>query len=119
MKRALLVIVMFLYANVLLAQTRFTIDDLIYEVTGVGEVEVHDFIGEYDFDDDIVINIPQKVTNEETEYNVTAIGDSAFYSHSNIDEVILPNGIISIGNYGFYWCNMMAPIILPNSVKTI
>lgn len=119
MKRALLVIVMFLCANVLLAQTRFTIDDLIYEVTGVGEVEVHDFIGEYDFDDDIVINIPQKVTNEETEYNVTAIGDSAFYSHSNIDEVILPNGIISIGNYGFYWCNMMAPIILPNSVKTI
>ena len=47
------------------------------------------------------IIIPPKVTYESVEYDVTIIGDNAFYQSSGLTTIDIPNSVISIGNDAF------------------
>ncbi|MFI3263277.1 MAG: leucine-rich repeat protein [Rikenellaceae bacterium] len=49
----------------------------------------------------------------------TLIADSAFYSCSNLESVILPSSITSIGNDAFCYCDNLHSIRIPSSVTTI
>ncbi len=55
----------------------------------------------------------------EQEYNVTALGSSAFSSNKNITTVTVPNSIASIGDYCFNYCSKLESITIPSSVTSI
>ncbi|MEG1923836.1 MAG: leucine-rich repeat domain-containing protein, partial [Clostridia bacterium] len=63
--------------------------------------------------------IPSKVTINNVEYNVTSIGNRAFYNCSNLSSVTLPSSVTSIGDSTFYGCHSLSSITLPNSLTTI
>ena len=50
---------------------------------------------------------------------VTAIGDCAFSSCSNLTAITIPNSVTIIGNYSFWKCHNLNFISLPNSVVRI
>ena len=56
-----------------------------------------------------VIKIPAKVT---------VIGDYAFY-RSDVEEVILPNGLKTIGEAAFYQCSRLKKISFPEKLERI
>ncbi len=53
------------------------------------------------------------------ENGVTRIGDGAFSSCTNLENVTLPEGITVIGGHAFYLCASLTYITLPNSVTYI
>lgn len=48
-----------------------------------------------------ILTIPEKVTIDNITYDVTIIGEGAFYSSYNLNELIIPESIDSIGNRAF------------------
>jgi len=116
MKRTLLLICTLLCANVLLAQTTFTIGDLTYGVisTNPPQAEVHDANLSI-----TTANIPETVTYNETTYSVTSIEEWAFYNCSSLTSVTIANSVISIGNDAFYNCSSLTYISIGNSLTYI
>ncbi|MDE5607532.1 MAG: leucine-rich repeat protein [Muribaculaceae bacterium] len=64
------------------------------------------------------ITIPDKVSYDNEEYTVSAIGESAFRSCSYMTSISLPNTLVSIGNEAFFWCKLSS-VTIPDAVKTI
>lgn len=64
------------------------------------------------------ITIPQTVEHEGTVYTVTALGNSAFESNTNVTSLNLPATIRSIGAYCFYNCRFTT-LQLPDSLRSI
>lgn len=62
--------------------------------------------------------IPESVTYKGLSYNVTSIGQFAFYN-SEVTSVSLPNGIISIGDRSFAKSASMTSCDLPQTVTSI
>ncbi len=101
------------------AQTTFTVDKLNYVVnedgataTVTGHVDSYEAQGE--------VNIPEKVQFDEKEYVVTAIGTSAFESHTLLTKLTLPNTLTKIGDAAFQYCqNIEGELVIPNSVTVI
>ena len=116
MKRTLLLICTLLCANMLFAQTTFTIGDLTYGVisTNPPQVEVHDANLSI-----TTANIPETVTYNETTYSVTSIEEWAFYNCSSLTSVTIANSVISIGNNAFYNCRSLTYISIGNSLTYI
>ena len=48
------------------------------------------------------VNIPEKVTYNEVEYDVTTISDNAFYGCSDLTSITIPSSITIIGKEAFY-----------------
>ena len=65
------------------------------------------------------IEIPTTVQHNDTSYNVTSIGEEAFYGYSGLTSVTIPNSVTSIGDYAFYGCSGVTSITIPNSVTSI
>ncbi len=92
----------------------FTVDGVSYSViSGTSTVEVSS--GNYSGD----IVIPEKVVNNDVEYTVARIGNSAFYYCYAVTNVTLPNTITSIGESAFEFCVRLGSITIPESVTTI
>lgn len=82
----------------------FESDGIYYTITGSNTVSV--VSGDYAYEGDITI--PSYVGLGGKTYLVTAIGEEAFKS-TNIENVVLPEGLLIIGNNAFY----------QSSIKTI
>lgn len=65
-----------------------------------------------------VITIPKVVTYENISFNVTAIGEKAFYN-SSVSIVYLPEGITKVKKSGFQNCYSMTKCDLPESLTYI
>ena len=65
------------------------------------------------------IVIPSQVEFNGKKYDVTSIGESAFYGCSGLTSVTIPNSVTSIGNYAFGGCSGLTSVIIPNSVTSI
>ena len=65
------------------------------------------------------ITIPTTIEYDGEVYDVTAIGDNAFYDCKNITSVTIGNSVESIGHYAFAGCGRLASLTIPNSVGTI
>ena len=66
-----------------------------------------------------IINIPSTVVYNGNTYNVTSIGNYAFYQCTGLYSVVIPNSITSIGYYAFYSCSNLMNITIPNSITSI
>ena len=51
--------------------------------------------------------------------NTKFIGYSAFSSHSNLQEISIPDGVISIGASAFRDCSVLTTVTIPDSVTSI
>ena len=65
------------------------------------------------------ITIPEKVSYGGKTYNVTSIGEKAFYGCKNVTSVTLPNSVTSIGKEAFDCCYDLSKINIPESVTSI
>lgn len=59
------------------------------------------------------------VETKETTYNVTSIGNEAFYNCPELTSITIPNSITSIGNEAFYACNLDYIYVEGNNPATI
>ena len=89
------------------------------EVTYFGELSDNDYIYQNWSNLSGVISIPEKVTYNGVEYQVTAVGPYAMTGASKITSITLPNSITSIGEGAFATCNGITSISMGNNVKTI
>ncbi len=65
-------------------------------------------------------------SDEDTEINnlvipegITSIGDYAFYGASGLTSITIPNSVTSIGTYAFQNCSGLTSVTIPNSVTSI
>ena len=66
-----------------------------------------------------VIVIPSSADYNNHAYNVTGIGEWAFYNCSSLTSVTIPNSVTSIGKCTFYGCSSLTSVMIPNSVISI
>ena len=64
-------------------------------------------------------NIPETVTYNNTDYNVTGISALAFDGCHELTSVTIGNGVTSIGLRAFENCSLITSIIIPAGVTTI
>ncbi len=65
------------------------------------------------------IEIPNTVQINGTIYNVTSIGDYAFYGCYSLERIVIPNSVKSIGECAFQYCYSLERIEIPASVTSI
>ena len=63
--------------------------------------------------------IPSKVTYGEDSYEVTSIGEYAFYQCNSLTSVTIPSSVTEIGGYTFYECYSLAEVTIPDGVTEI
>ena len=100
------------------AQT-FYLDGLYYRLrnnTVANEVEVTKPMGSNTYTGDIVV--PATIKFLDVTYDVTRIGESAFYDKDDVTSVTLPASVNSIGSNAFYSCGGITTLDL-KGVKTI
>ncbi len=90
----------------------FTVDGIYYTISG-SNVSVAS--GAYTG----AITIPASVTYNSITYPVTAIGNMAFASCSNLTSVSIPSSVTAIGNDAFYRCTGLTSLVIPTSVTSI
>lgn len=89
--------------------TSETYENFLYE-----EQEKGIRIIQYDGNETLV-KVPETIDGK----NVTIIGKEAFYQQSNIETVILPQGLKVIEDSAFYRCYSLKNIAIPKQVKEI
>lgn len=65
------------------------------------------------------VNIPEIVYYDGVTYNVTSIGESAFYNCSNLTWITIPNSVTTIEDRAFSNCTGLTYIVIPEYVTTI
>ena len=65
------------------------------------------------------VNIPASVTYDGVTYNVTSIGNNAFYGCRGLTSITIPNSVTSIESGAFLYCSGLTSITIPNSVTSI
>ena len=90
------------------------IDDIYYNFSGTEAAVTY---GDKQYTGSVVI--PSSVTYEEQTYNVTSIGDEAFWACRDLTSITIPNSVTSIGWHAFENCSGLTSIITPNSVTSI
>ena len=63
--------------------------------------------------------IPAKVSYDGADYNVTSIGESAFYNCIGLTSITIPYSVTSIEYSAFQGCSGLTSITIPNSVTSI
>ena len=92
----------------------FNSSKLIAEVTYRGSSQTS-YSNEYSG----AVTIPSTVTYEGKTYNVTGIGDVAFYRCYSLTSVTIPNSVTSIGVGAFCGCTSLTSVYIPNGVTSI
>lgn len=102
----------------------FEIDGIYYNIIKdkTNEVEVT-FKGQkfnsYDNEYTGSVNVPEKITYEGNEYNVTTIGEYAFCECDSLISVSLPKTTTTIKEDAFAKCTSISTITIPENVCTI
>ena len=65
------------------------------------------------------VNIPTSIVYGGITYEVTQIGEWAFYNCSDLTSITIPNSVTSIRTNAFRGCSGLTSVTIPNSVITI
>jgi BspA type Leucine rich repeat region (6 copies)/Secretion system C-terminal sorting domain len=116
MKTKIIIVVAFLCSLYSFGQvgTVFTAGGLKFKITGVTTVEVS-----ANTNINGVVQVPQTTTYNGVNYEVTTIGERAFFNCVGLKSVTIPNSVNNIGLNAFYNCTGLTMVVIPNSVKTI
>ena len=97
----------------------FEVDGICYNYLDGNNVEVtnNNSINAEKYSGEVII--PSTVTYKGTTYNVTSIGDWAFFQCSSLSSITIPNSVTSIGERAFSQCSALSSITIPNSVTSI
>ena len=113
--RHLFTVLLLLCGTVAFAESA-VIDGITYELITKGK-QAKVVAGDTKYRGYIVI--PESVEYNGATYNVTIIGDKAFYDCYDLKSVVIPNSVTSIGNDVFYYCSGLTSIEIGNSVTSI
>ncbi len=97
------------------AGTSFTDGGLEYTIGADGTVAITG-LGDPSITE---LTIPSSVTYDSVTYDVTSIGDYAFYNCTGLTSVTIPEGVTSIGDVAFYNCTGLTSVTIPASVTSI
>ena len=119
MKRAILSVLLAMFAFTAMAQTTFTVGDLNYQinddnisVTVIGHVMGQGATG--------VLDIPESVSYQGNDYPVTIIGQAAFLYGFFTGNLVIPNSVKYIAPDAFAYCySFTGDLVIPNSVDSI
>ena len=59
------------------------------------------------------------ITTVSINSNCKFIGGSAFAYCNSLEEIVIPNGVVSVGSKAFYYCKSLAEVEIPDSVTSI
>lgn len=62
------------------------------------------------------VEIPRKLVYNNKTYNVTFIGQLAFFNCDSLTSVTIPNTVTSIGSEAFSWSEGLKSVTIPSSV---
>ncbi len=65
------------------------------------------------------MTIPSTITNNEVEYEVISICDSAFLNNESLISITLPVSLETIGNYSFSGCSSLTSVVLPSNLISV
>lgn len=123
MKKYLLTVLSVIFSITLMGQT-FESNNLRYTVISEGKVKVsakNQWGGA--LSDNATKVIPATVTNTDnnttTTYTVTEIANQGFSQLNNLQEVTIPNTVITIGDSAFYNNGKLTVVNMGNNVKSI
>lgn len=106
------------FAKIEPAYTDFLVDDVYYEKTGTNTVRVS-CESSYNYNSySGTVTIPSSIRVNGVNYNVTAIGNSAFRDCSGLTSVTLPKTINRIGIDAFERAGLSS-VVLPDAVEII
>ena len=105
----------------------FVYNDLVYAITSMGTTNTVKVVG---CEKTGAITVPSTVPFEGVTYNVTEIGDRAFWSYepdnklrapgnSDYTSIYIPNSVTTIGSEAFGYCEGLTQITIPSSVTSI
>ena len=121
MKKLLFLFLVTLFQLLANAETyNVVIDGIKYELTYVnkgGSVYANAEVKSNSYSGDIVI--PSSVIYNGKEFNVTSIGNAAFYGCSNLTSITIPESVTNIGSNAFQGSSNLTSITIPNSVTSI
>ena len=63
--------------------------------------------------------IPEKISYEGYTFNVTSIGNKAFYKCTSLTNVTIPDSVTNIGDSAFDNCRSLTSVTIPDSVTSI
>ena len=98
----------------------FEVDGIYYNINGNEATVTYKgtsfdhYSNEYSGD----VTIPATVTYNGTTYNVTSIGDAAFYECSGLISINIPNSVTAIGQWTFDYCSGLRRIQVENGNPT-
>ena len=92
------------------ATTIFTVNDVQYSIVSNYEAHVYKYEGT-----EPVIEIPEKIGARV----ITAVDSSAFYENESIEQVILPDSVLSIGDMAFMYCTNLKDVDISVNLNSI
>lgn len=118
---------LFLTSAPIIAQGVFEADGVRYEIWDSAQHTVAIMPTErcgitegYDHDNTInIVRVKSSVQNNGTGYRVVAIKDSAFTGRTDIDRLIIEDGVEEIGASAFAGCKYLEEVSLPSTVISI
>ena len=116
-RKLLLLVVSLLCAAGIQAQESFTSGYLRYSVTDADQKFVT--VCGHTTELPTKVEIPTTVSYEGIDYVVTAIGGYALYDCSMLEQIIIPESVITIGESAFRECSSLSQIIIPDRVTVI
>ena len=99
MKKLLLIIMLFCMTGLSSFASDCEVDGIYYNLNGENATVTS---GDNKYTGDVVI--PSSIIYNEVSYGVTSIGETAFWSCSDLTSITIPNSVTSIGDDAFYDC---------------
>lgn len=102
----------------------FKVGDVCYNVTSemepfMVEVTYEDYPSVRNYEGVSIVDIPEQVTYNDTVYNVTSIGISAFYNCGSLTSIKIPESVTTLGDSVFYQCTSLQTVNLPGRIMMI
>ena len=92
----------------------------IEEINGIVTLVCNDFRENVVKPNNVVeVKLPNKWNNGSEDFDVTSIGEGAFYYCTTLTGVTISNRIISIMDHAFGYCNGLTNMVIPNGVTYI